>query len=150
MNKANGRLRSWRSWTQARKTLSLRGVKVYVQYRPIRLIHEFSIIGTTTRQLICLDRVSGETKAFTPRCKLRKRLGGIRNYDAHRICQNHGHHVFFQIFFYRFDILISWTLHRMLCRPYRHEIICTGNTALFNSQVYVCEQCSGCLVLKNS
>ena len=33
---------------------------------------------------------------------------------------------------------------------YPHEIICTGNTAKFNSQLFVCEQCSGCLVLKKS
>ncbi len=121
VNKANGRLRSWRSWTHAHKTLSLRGVRVYVQYRHIRLIHEFSIIGTTTRQVICPDRVSGETKAFTSQCKLRKSLDGIRNYDAHRICQNHGHHVFFQRFFlsFRYFNQLDATSNVM----YRHEII---------------------------
>ena len=32
---------------------------------------------------------------------------------------------------------------------YRHEIICTGNTAEFNQQLFVCRQCCGCLALDN-
>ena len=43
------------------------------------------IIASAQTCLFCPDRVTGEAKAFTSQCKLRKRYYGIRNYDAHTI-----------------------------------------------------------------
>ena len=46
---------------------------------------DHTILASAQTGLIRPDRVTGETKAFTSQCKLRKGHDGIRNYDAHRI-----------------------------------------------------------------
>ena len=93
--------------------------------------------------------MTGETKTSTSHCKLRKGLDGIRSYDAHRIdCSTR---IMDTMCFFK-DFFISLRYFNQLDATskviYRHEINCTGNTAQFNSQLFVCKQCSGCLVLK--
>ena len=43
------------------------------------------ILESAQTCFICSDRVTDETKAFTPQCKLRIGHDSIRNYDAHII-----------------------------------------------------------------
>ena len=52
-------------------------------YLNIRIIVDCYCISQTC--LICPDRVTGETKAFTSQCKLHKGHDGIRNHGANRI-----------------------------------------------------------------
>ena len=113
------------------------------------------ILASAQTYLICPDRVTSETKAFTPQCKLRQfdhnmpttaYLTMIR-IESFAVPASWIQCVLSKIF------VISLRYFNQLDATskvmYRHEIICTGNTALSNSQLFVFEQCSGCLVLKN-
>ena len=60
--------------------------------------------------LICSDRVTGETKAFTSQCKLRKGHDGIRNYDAYKVdfsARNLNTVCFFKGFYYLASLFYS-------------------------------------------
>ena len=75
--------------------------------------------------------MTGETKAFTSQCKLRKGNDGIRNYDAYKVdfsARNLNTVVFFlkdvSVISLPYLIQFDTTLKVM----YRHEILCAGNT----------------------